>query len=248
MTAISVGIIGAPQWVSSVWSLFSSEPLIPWLTAHNIPHFAFSPWFITVPLGLGMFGIILWPQLKGFFQPTPTFEINFNHLPKNILEAEWCLAYPPNSQVKPKTTFLSDAPVPGSVAIAAPADHAFDYRLPASVHPSNKVVFSAKYLNGTMIFLQFILKPKSGTESYWRWVKISVGDRQSFRTPGYEVHEWTLKVRGEPLGNGWRRFDLSLRDVARDTWEKDGLSFEGVAVFRVRGTLEISPIRFYEKT
>jgi hypothetical protein len=62
MTAISVAVIGAPQWVSSVWSLFSSEPLVPWLSARGIPHFAFSAWSVTIPIGVAMFGIVLWAE------------------------------------------------------------------------------------------------------------------------------------------------------------------------------------------
>jgi hypothetical protein len=67
-TLICFLIIDAPQWASGTWSLFFSEPMIPWLRAHNIPHphLAFSPWFITVPVGLGMFAVVL----RGIFGPT----------------------------------------------------------------------------------------------------------------------------------------------------------------------------------
>jgi hypothetical protein len=180
-------------------------------------------------------------------QAVQTYEINFDHLPKNMLEAGWFLAYPKNSPVKPKAVFLPEAPVAGSIAIDAPSDHAFEYRLPQSVYPSNKVVFAAKYLSGTMIFLRFLLQPKSGNDSYGKWVKILVGTDQSFPTPKYEDQEWTLKVPGKPLGNGWRHFDLFLPDVIKNTWGAYGLLFENVTIIRLRSSLEISPIRFYEE-
>jgi hypothetical protein len=157
-------------------------------------------------------------------QPVQTYEINFDHLPKNMLEAGWSLAYPKNSTIKPTAVLLREAPVAGSIAIDAPADYAFEYPLPQSVYPANKVVFAAKYSGGTMIFFRFILKPKGGKEKYGKWVKILVGTDRSFPTPFCEDQEWTLEVRGEPLGNGWRRFDLSLPDVIKDTWGKHGLS------------------------
>ena len=37
----------APQWIASVWSLFSSEPLVPWLARHNVPTLPFSPLWVT---------------------------------------------------------------------------------------------------------------------------------------------------------------------------------------------------------
>jgi hypothetical protein len=37
----------APQWIASVWSLFSSEPLVPWLARHKVPTLPFSPLWVT---------------------------------------------------------------------------------------------------------------------------------------------------------------------------------------------------------
>lgn len=63
-TTISFAVISAPQWVASMWSLGSSEPLLPWLLKHHIPHLAFSPWFITAPVGGLMFLTVVWIDLK----------------------------------------------------------------------------------------------------------------------------------------------------------------------------------------
>jgi hypothetical protein len=63
-TVVSFAVLTAPQWVASVWALFSSEPLVPWFFRHHIPRLAFSPWFITAPLGLLMFAIVIWIEWK----------------------------------------------------------------------------------------------------------------------------------------------------------------------------------------
>src|SRR6266542_1599855 len=63
-TIASFAVLTAPQWVASVWALFSSEPLIPFLIKHNVPHFGFSPWFVTAPLGILMFATVLLINLR----------------------------------------------------------------------------------------------------------------------------------------------------------------------------------------
>ncbi len=63
-TIVSFAVLTAPQWVASVWALFSSEPLIPWLIKSNIPHFGFSAWLITAPLGILMFATVLLINLR----------------------------------------------------------------------------------------------------------------------------------------------------------------------------------------
>src|SRR2546430_629449 len=53
-------VFTTPQWIVSVWGLFSSEPIIPWLIRHKVPHLAFSAWFITAPIGALMFFCLVW--------------------------------------------------------------------------------------------------------------------------------------------------------------------------------------------
>jgi hypothetical protein len=58
LLAFFVGTL--PQWAASVWSLFNyDEALVPWLLRHHLPHIAFSPWFITAPIGALMFATVL---------------------------------------------------------------------------------------------------------------------------------------------------------------------------------------------
>ncbi len=177
----------------------------------------------------------------------PTHEIRFDYLPKNMLESGWDRAYPPDA-VKPKATVEQDAPVQGSVTITAPERHAYDYRLPQNAVLSNRIAFTAKYLDkDTMIFVRLNLRSQDGKEKQQKWVKILLGMHEgSYPTPQWEDHECTLEVRGTAV-DGWRQLDLFLPEVAQKTWGKLGLVFEGITTIRLRASLQISPIRFYEE-
>src|SRR5690348_11231215 len=63
-TGFSLIVGAAPQWVGSVWGLFSSEPLVPLLIRQGVPHFSFSAWWITAPIGLLMFVTVVVIEAK----------------------------------------------------------------------------------------------------------------------------------------------------------------------------------------
>jgi hypothetical protein len=106
--------------------------------------------------------------------------------------------------------------------------------------------FTAKYGNETMVFVQLALRSKDRQAKCRKWVKISIGADQSYPTPGYEEKECTLVLPGTLVAGGWRHFDLNLPDVVSKTWGKHGLVFDGVTMLRLRSSLQISPIRFYQ--
>ena len=55
-TVFSIAVISFPQWVGSIWSLFKEEPLVPFIVAKTgLKMPGFSPYWITVPLGILMF-------------------------------------------------------------------------------------------------------------------------------------------------------------------------------------------------
>lgn len=77
--------------------------------------------------------------------------------------------------------------------------------------------------------------------------RILLSDPEGYDTvQGYEEVEWTLPVSGETLPNGWRQFDIPLRDAVRQTWGSDGWTFRGLSSIQLRGNLAISPIECYE--
>jgi len=176
----------------------------------------------------------------------PVYTIRFDYIPGNMLDNGWVRAYPANTDVKPKATLASDAPVAGSIVIDAPDGHAYDHRVPRNVRLSDRLVFAAKYTTGTMIFTQVELSSKDGTQTEYKWIKYEPGKGPPHPTKGYDEHECTFPIMGKPLQNGWRNFEISLPDVVAQTWAKRGLIFKGVTVFRLRARLGISPIQFYE--
>ena len=208
------------------------------------------PWAVLIAIGICGIVLLSIALVKlGKTSPgtVPIHVIRFDHLPKNMLECGWVRAYPQDSSIKPEATVEPDAPASGSVAISAPAGHAYDYRLPQNAVPASRITFTAKYLNETMIFVRLALSSKDGREKCQKWVKILVGADQAYSTGGYEDQEYTLVLPGTPVQGGWRSFDLILPDVVRKTWGKHGLVFEGVTILRLRSSLEISPICFYER-
>ena len=58
VTIMSVLVVSLPQWIESVWSIFSSEPLAVVLR-RSIVMPLFSAYWITVPCGLLMFAVLL---------------------------------------------------------------------------------------------------------------------------------------------------------------------------------------------
>jgi predicted nucleotidyltransferase len=78
-SALVVGAIwDVPQWLASVWSLFSADPLAKVISGKLqkeglvMPHF--SPYLITTPLALFMFGVIMYEVRKRPLPKSPTIE------------------------------------------------------------------------------------------------------------------------------------------------------------------------------
>lgn len=225
--------------------------------------FASLPWWqalelVCVAIGslslLAIFLLILWlsrerplhsqPRDPSAF--VPIHIINFEHLPANLLESGWVKAYP-DEAVTPMATAIPSAPVTGSVAINAPPGHAYDYNLPKNARPASKVEFTARYRDETMIFTKLRLTSRNGARTEEKQIKYEVGTRPPYPTDKYEQQEYTYPLRGEPLKDGWRRFEIYLPEVVSKTWARNGLDFGSVLLFRIRGALEISPITFYEE-
>jgi hypothetical protein len=175
-----------------------------------------------------------------------TYEIRFDYLPGNLLDNGWVRAYPKDADVRPKATLIPDAPIAGSILIDSPEGHAYDFPVQRSVKLSDRLVFVAKYSATTMIFATLELSSVDGTQAVYKSIKFELGKGLPHPTKGWEEYEYTLPVNGEPIINDWRRFDIALPEAVAQTWGKHGMILKGVTKFRLRGSLSISPIEFYE--
>jgi hypothetical protein len=136
-------------FIAGVVSLLAPLGVAIWKAVQRQP----IPWAVLISISIcGIVLIIIAKKGVRNRAGVPNHVIGFDHLPKNMLECGWVRAYPQDTSIKPEATVEPRAPVPGSVAISAPAGHAYDYRLPQSAVPATKITFTAKYLHETMIF------------------------------------------------------------------------------------------------
>lgn len=174
------------------------------------------------------------------------FEIRFEYLPGNLLDNGWVRAYPKDAPARPNATVASDAPIAGSINIETYDGHAYNFSLPMNARLSDRLVFAAKYTSTTMIFTDVQLSSKDGTQKMTKQIKYLLGRGAPHPTKDWENDEWTFLIPGEPLKNEWRKFDIALPDVVAKTWGTKGLIFRGIERFRIRGSLGVSPVEFYE--
>src|SRR5207244_13420039 len=73
LTAFAFG--AAPQWIASVWSLFSSEPLVPWLARHNVPTLPFSPLWVTGSISVILIAAIFFVDQRQIQQMVHTIKL-----------------------------------------------------------------------------------------------------------------------------------------------------------------------------
>ena len=60
LSVLALAFASFPQWLSSVWSLFCSEPFFQWIKEKGIKTPSFSLLWITWPIGLILLGVIAW--------------------------------------------------------------------------------------------------------------------------------------------------------------------------------------------
>jgi predicted nucleotide-binding protein len=174
-----------------------------------------------------------------------TTEIRFDYLPDPLTKHGWKPAY--KEQLEPEPGAYSsptDAPVSGCLSIKTALTYALDYRLPPTV--CDGLQFEAQYSDATMLFTELVLKSRDGSLSARKWIKFYVssggGGIRGVVTDGYP-NEYTLWWPATALPQRWVSLNISLTEAVRQTWGKQGWTYESLATFRIRGPLSISPIR-----
>lgn len=173
-----------------------------------------------------------------------TAEIRFDYLPDPLTKHGWKLAYGVEPDAGTYGT-PKDAPVFGSLSINTAIIYALDHHIPPMV--CDGASFEAQYSDTTMLFSEVGLRSRDGSLFARRWIKYYVsssGDKEmrSEVTAGYP-NEFTLWWPATALPNRWVSLNISLPEAVRQTWGKQGWTYDSFLTFRIRGSVSISPIR-----
>jgi len=172
-------------------------------------------------------------------------EVRFEYMPKSPLEHGWKVAY---GEPGPAAKWWSpaDAPTSGAMSMQVDAGCAIEMSVEPNARLSDRLLYAAKYTNTTMIIFQVAIASADGAHSEWKWIKFELGNGQPHPTTGYEKYEWTLPISGLPLSNGWRRFNISLKEAVQQTWGTEGWTYTGLRAIRLRGNVSISPVECHQ--
>jgi amino acid transporter len=131
-------------------------------------------------------------------QQAPKETIRFDYLPDSPLNADWQRAY---GDVL--ATFEKDRTVRGALKMVVTGGYfAMDYRIPPTL-PCDRLRFSAKYTNDTMIFTQVEVTKDKKLTSRTVWIKYYVGSKPAQKYKP-DSNEMTIWVMGKALdGGGW---------------------------------------------
>jgi hypothetical protein len=148
-------------------------------------------------------------------------ELRFDYLPDSPLSHGWVVAYAkePVAAEKWKSAKWSpalNAPIPGSMHMEVDAGCAIENLLDSNKQQADWLRYAAKHTNETMVFTYVRLEHPDGCVDSRR-IKRVVGTGKAHPTRKWESTEWTLHLKGVPIGGGWRQFDVSLPKSVEDT-------------------------------
>ena len=182
---------------------------------------------------------------------TGSFTIRFDFLPGDPLKNGWAWRYPrpqpPDYINHLKCSRPDDLHADDGLRIVCDLPfYAIGYDLALTGPPFDQMEYDIKYSGDTMVFILVDVASKDGKLAGEKWIKIHASRDGSVRAEVTKEYpnEFTLWVPGRPLRDGWLQFNLSLPEVMKVTWARDGWTFKRVKMFSLRGSLSISPIGF----
>lgn len=186
--------------------------------------------------------------------------IGFDYLPASPLQNGWKIGYldkrivnDPNPAAREnylKTRqwkIAPDAPTAGSALFDLDAC-AIDRDVGPNAALSRRIEFEANYINLGMFFVRVLLATRDGRQTMTKLIKFIPGSKKPYPTEQYEDAEYTVEIddaHAPSLGQGWRKFVISLADETARSWGQDGWQYKELRMIRLRGKLGISPIRLY---
>ncbi len=167
--------------------------------------------------------------------------IEFQYLPSPPTEHGWTLQVENKEDVSPVFRSAIDAPSPGSISIVSRGSYYLDYHLDPSLSFSDVVECAIKPGEVGTLYLRVRVKTADNSANKSVWIAHTLGTGK----PTQSGEEWGIEIPGSHVGNGWRSIRCLLRDEVRATCGQEGWIYDQVLCIRIRGTLSISPIKFY---
>jgi len=174
--------------------------------------------------------------------------IGFTYLPDSPVNHGWKLHTLPGEDNLPRFEVAHPAPREGCVAVRPTGRYALDYGL----HPAERVCgfveFSWKPVDEeAVLYVYLSLRSADSRTEGKKWLAYRVGPDSQNKDPRNN-REWEIQNPGSPLENGWVKFTLDIAENVRSTWGSQGWIYGELVRLRIRGGLELSPIKLLRKT
>lgn len=126
--------------------------------------------------------------------------------------------------------------------------YAIDYELsPSSIEFGNYLEVVAYYPDDKSSLYTYIEMKNNNSETLRGWLKFKVGKERSIpsqKTTGEQ--EWLIYVYPESyLDLNWAKMQINLEKTVKETFGKDGWSFQRLIKLRIRGNLGIDSITIF---
>jgi hypothetical protein len=174
------------------------------------------------------------------------YRIGFDYLPASPLDSDrgWKKAYGSGEPL-----FRTDTDLPGSLVMEVRGgEFAMDYQVAPGTMQCDRLQFTAKLTQSTMIFTGLDVTPRDGSLRKKVWFKYYPGSRQPEPTKdapynkSTQLPEQTIWVPPTLIQGGWMAFDITLADEVRGTLGTQGWIYHSLWAIRLRGSLSVSAI------
>jgi hypothetical protein len=178
--------------------------------------------------------------------------IGFDYLPASPLDSDrgWSKAYGSGEPI-----FRTDTDLPGSLVLEVRGGvFAMDYQVPTGTAKCDRLEFTAKLTQSTMIFTGLDVTSLDASLRKKVWFKYYPGSRQPEQTKDApynkvtQLPEQTVWVPPTLIKGGWMVFDIALADEVRGTLGTQGWIYHSLWAIRLRGSMSISSIKAFVAT
>lgn len=143
---------------------------------------------------------------------------------------------------QPSFTHLAGPNGERGVQIQSKGPYAMDYGLPAHRQRGSLVRFVARYENRhAVVYVHILVQEMEGTAP--REVDLACHEGVGPPRPRKDgTREWAVPLKGVPLDDEWKAFEIDLSNTVNCTFGTHGWAFDKPLGFRLRGDLSVARI------